>query len=411
MKSRKIFTALIACLLLAGCGTNKEEEGFYVETFEKKSHNTSTVSSTASSPNVLSSTTQEIDVEEPETSVTTTSVQTYREPETIIPKSVNNTVEPITKVPNKETQTSTVTSRQMNDNSSMANSQSEETKVSSYKTERTYRNTVEPNPEVHYGIGDLPQSVLNTVKYWEEQYPGMTMAVGIYSLDGNAGYVYNPNIKINSACTIKAPYALYVLKTCESQGIDIFSETISYEERHQDTGTSDISLYGNYGDEYTISELIRLMLNVSDNTAYNMLLEKFPIVGMYDLIIPLGGQNDYNQWGTATIVQRKNEWVAIINYINSGSLYGSVLGNYLTGTAYSYLTDGMQGWHYYMQKSGWTDDQPDYPAANAVAVIDDNYLIVVMTEDYSTGIGHIDVVESIGGAVESFANSFGGNIF
>lgn len=261
-------------------------------------------------------------------------------------------------------------------------------------------------------IWNLPDSIMSTVKYFKTIYPNMTIGVGLYSLDGTNGYEYNSKTLINSACTIKAAYALYVLQECERRGIDIWSTYLTYQEWHSDTdGSGDINLYGYYGAKYSIAELVSLLLKVSDNVAYNMLLDEFSLNDFYAYNSAIGGQSDWSKWGTASVQQRKNEWVAIWNYVNSDSLYSQVLREDLTGTQYAYFLQGMQNWHSYMQKSGWTEETPEYPAACEAAIIDDSYILIVLTEDYTDEIGHTDVLESIGGAVESFWYEKDGYIF
>lgn len=256
----------------------------------------------------------------------------------------------------------------------------------------------------------LPESIMSTVEYWKTVYPNMTIGVGLYSLDGTKGYEYNSKTLINSACTIKAAYALYVLKECERRGIDIWSTFLTYQEWHSDPdGSGDIQLYASYGAQYSIADLVRLLLQVSDNVAYNMLLEQFPLNEFYVENSALGGQSDWSKWGKASVQQRKNEWLEIWNYVNSSAWYAQVLREDLTGTQYAYFLQGMQNWHNYMQKSGWTEENPEYPATCEAAIIDDSYLLVVLSEDYSDyKMGHIDVLQSIGGAVENFWNTQNG---
>ena len=264
----------------------------------------------------------------------------------------------------------------------------------------------------NYGIVELPSSIMDTVEYWQTIYPNMSIGVGLYSLEGTSGYEYNAYTPINSACTIKAAYALFVLKEAEKRDIDIWSTYLTYEQRHSDPdGSGDINLYGYYGNQYSIADLIRLLLQVSDNVAYNMLLDVFTLNDFYMFNSSIGGQCDWSKWGAATVNQRKNEWVEIWNYINSGSLYSQVLREDLTGTQYAYFLQGMQNWHSYMQKSGWTENSPNYPATGEVAIIDDSYILVVLTQDYTYSYGHIDVVQSIGGAVESYWYTNSGYIF
>ena len=229
----------------------------------------------------------------------------------------------------------------------------------------------------------------------------MNIGVGIYSLDNMSGYEYNTNFPINSACTIKAAYALFVLKECEKRGDDIWTKQLTYMPKHYDSGSGNIK-NEKYGTTHTIAKLVNLLLSVSDNVAYNMLLDEYTLNDFYISNSAIGGESDWAKWGRATVNQRKNEWIAIWNYVNSGSQYSQVLRDDLTGTQFAYFVEGMQGWHSYMQKSGWTDDCYEYPATGEAAIIDDSYLIVVLTEDYSYGSGHIDVLQSIGGAVENF---------
>ncbi len=261
------------------------------------------------------------------------------------------------------------------------------------------------------GIRKLPDSIQATVVYWRQVYTGMDIGVGIYSLDGLSGYEYNANQRINSACTVKLPYSQYVFQTCEQKGINVWTETITYEPRHKDSGTSVISEYGEYNTEYSIARLIELLLGESDNTAYSMLLDRFPLSGMYEITSTIGGQDDRQKWGRASVNQRKNEFLYIYRYINTGTEYANLLRSYLQNTKYCYLVNGMSNWHMYLHKSGWTDDTIDYPACNDVAIIDDSYMIVVMSQDYSTGVGHYDAISGIGSAIENYYYSNGGYIF
>ena len=65
-----------------------------------------------------------------------------------------------------------------------------------------------------------------------------------------------------------------------------------------------------------------------------------------------------------------------------------------------------------MHKSGWSDGK-GYTSAADCAIIDDKYLVICITEDYSTGVGHADVVKGFGLAVENYVSAVGGpkNLF
>ena len=259
-------------------------------------------------------------------------------------------------------------------------------------------------------VGELPQIIKNEVEKQTNKYPGIDIAVGIYSLNGEKGYTYNENAIISGACTIKAPYAMYVLKSCEEQNISIWEESIVYEEWMKNNGSGEIK-NAEYGTEYSISYLLNVLLGISDNTAYNMLVSKFPLSEYQKFLNEIDGQQlNGAQYGAVSVVQRKNEWIAIYNYINSQSRYSEVLKEYITNTKYCYIVQGMQENHMFMHKSGWSNSKT-YTSASDCAIIDDNYLVIVLTQDYSTGIAHTDSVRAVGAVVEEYANSLGGYIF
>ena len=150
----------------------------------------------------------------------------------------------------------------------------------------------------------------------------------------------------------------------------------------------------------------------SCSTMHKIHAKEFTLDDFYSYNYTIGGQSDWSKWGRASVEQRKCEWVEIWNYINSDSLYSEVLRNDLTGTDFAYFVQGMQNWHSYMQKSGWTEDTPYYPAAGEAAIIDDSFILIVLTEDYTDyKMGHIDVIQSIGGAVETYWDQNDGYIF
>ncbi len=95
-------------------------------------------------------------------------------------------------------------------------------------------------------------------------------------------FAYNVNLTHNTASTIKAPYAAYILQS----GADL-SEVLVMEKRHIFTG-SGVLKNKEAGSKFTVSELIRYMITRSDNTAYAMLLERFGTQGFREYAKKLG---------------------------------------------------------------------------------------------------------------------------
>lgn len=279
-----------------------------------------------------------------------------------------------------------------------------QTESNSNATESTtYDVLTTDSPET---VGGLPRSIQDKIVAYEQEYPGIDIAMGIFSLDGSVEpMTYNENMEISGACTVKAAYAMYVLCKCEELDIDIYTKELEYKESMRNEGSGEIK-YMSYGTTFTVSYLLEVLLGISDNTAYNILLQEFPLQGFQTFLNSIGGQNLRNlQYGNVTVMQRKNEWFQIYSYINSGSRYSYVLRQDLTNTAYCYLTEWMSQYHNYMHKSGWCYGK-SYTSASDCAIIDGKYLIVVLTQDYSTGKAHTDVVKDLGATVESYMNGF-----
>jgi len=66
----------------------------------------------------------------------------------------------------------------------------------------------------------------------------------------------------------------------------------------------------------------------------------------------------------------------------------------------------MPFWPDYMHKSGWCDSYT-YPAAADAAIINDKYLMIVMTQDYKAGKGHTDAIAQIGNAIDDYDCYYG----
>lgn len=300
-----------------------------------------------------------------------------------------------------------------------------ETTTTSTTTTTTTVNIV---PVQNKGIQDLPYSMQQYVDSCLKQYPGLHIGCGVFSLDGTCGYGYNLNEEIYSACTIKAPYAMYVLKECQKQGLNIWQTKIMYT-KDMYNGGSGVIKDGPVNTEYSIGYLLSVLLKVSDNTAYNVLVSRFGLYGYQQYLNQIGGQNLYgSQYGRASAQQRLNEWVEIVKYINTGSAYAEVLKEDLSGSRtynwttgmmqidpngsqYCYLVEWMKHNHQYMHKSGWS--WGDYMSACDCAVIDNQYIIIMMTADYATGLSRTDILRGFGYTVEEYVDSIGGvqNLF
>lgn len=95
--------------------------------------------------------------------------------------------------------------------------------------------------------------------------------MSVYFLDIESGYEMSVNTGVHYpvASVVKIPFCNMIYRKLANGEIDPDFE-ITYEKRHQFHGTGVVNK-GNYGDVYTVSQLLKLAITESDNTAYEML--------------------------------------------------------------------------------------------------------------------------------------------
>lgn len=246
---------------------------------------------------------------------------------------------------------------------------------------------------------ELESMISNFVSQQEAKYAGINIGIGIYNLETGNSYYVNGNEAISGGCTVKAAFELFALQECEKRNLDISTYTLTYKEEHYNSGSGVIKKSA-FGTEYTLEYLFRVLLEVSDNTAYNILLDEFGIGNFQTYLDSIEGQQlNYRKYGDVTAVQRVNEWRAIWDYINSDAQYASVLKYNLDIAQYSYVQEGFINSHEVLHKSGWCTGN-SYTCAADGLIIDSKYAVVILTEDYTTGTAHTDVVRQFGAVIE-----------
>lgn len=95
--------------------------------------------------------------------------------------------------------------------------------------------------------------------------------MSVYYLDIESGYELSVNTGVHYpvASVVKIPFCNMIYRKITDGEIDP-DFGIVYEKRHYFHGTGVVNK-GNYGDVYTVSQLLKLAITESDNTAYEML--------------------------------------------------------------------------------------------------------------------------------------------
>lgn len=95
--------------------------------------------------------------------------------------------------------------------------------------------------------------------------------VSVYYYDINSGFEYslNPGAHYPVASSVKIPFCTMIYKKIAAG--ELSADTVlTYEKRHYFEGTG-VIVQGDFGQEFTVSQLLTLAITRSDNVAYEML--------------------------------------------------------------------------------------------------------------------------------------------
>lgn len=95
------------------------------------------------------------------------------------------------------------------------------------------------------------------------------MSIYFYDVETGSELYVNSGVHYPVASVVKIPYCTMIYEKITAGEIDP-ELVLTYEKRHYFHGTGLVNK-GNYGDTYTVMQLLKLAITESDNTAYEML--------------------------------------------------------------------------------------------------------------------------------------------
>lgn len=151
------------------------------------------------------------------------------------------------------------------------------------------------------------------LKNLSARYPQITPSVYVWDYTRSRNAEINANVAIPSASIIKLPILVEMFRRSESlknagyKPINLNSKLL-FDEIHKATGSGTLQYYKT-GSEYTIDHLAKIMIQQSDNSATNMLLDE------------IGGMEALNaasrKWGLAST--QMTTWLPDLNGTNTVS--------------------------------------------------------------------------------------------
>lgn len=239
------------------------------------------------------------------------------------------------------------------------------------------------NPTVYgYGKIENPEKLKELETILDTYIPEISVVA--ISLIGDRAVAYNTNASFFSACTVKMGYVLNCCKIIEKNNIDINTKMI-YQEKHYHGGSGEIR-YQPYGTEYTLKELLTKCLYISDNVAYEMLLDYFGLTEYNKMVEELGCDSLHLEDMWITYTKAKDLaiiWQEVDKYFKTNTEMAKVLKDACTNSPYNWGTLEIE--EDYSHKSG--DNKGTWAAYNDAGIVwhkDKPYVYVVLTHSEGT---------------------------
>ena len=242
----------------------------------------------------------------------------------------------------------------------------------------------------------IPDELRNNLYNVIRSYSTLNIGIHAISLKDYTCIGYNESFSIATSSTVKAPFALYVMKEIAA-GKHTLDEKVKYESKHLNTGSGVIK-NSKFGTEFSVEYLMTQMIHESDNIAFLMLQDYFGYQGYNEMISNLGCNiwlNGYTQWGFYTAEELAIIWNEIYNFSKETD-EGKYLLDLLINAKYNFMKDNLGRYSKVAHKSGFTDTS--YNDAAIIFTDSDlnpelghanDYIIVFMSNPGDSGFNRI----------------------
>jgi beta-lactamase class A len=189
----------------------------------------------------------------------------------------------------------------------------------------------------HYIINFKP--LREELEKIQKTYPQKTYIYFLY-LNNGSWIDLNERDEFTAASTVKVPLAIAFFKSVEEGKINL-DDAYTMEESNLDKDFGDLYTVGS-GKSFTVRELVRIMLEYSDNTAKNALLNSLKQLGIKNPLQPVyesfGWTFDFGENPNFTKINLKtlsNMFLALYNakYVNVE--HSQQILNHLTNTPFN----------------------------------------------------------------------------
>lgn len=221
-------------------------------------------------------------------------------------------------------------------------SSSENQNDGEYINSRNYndKNSVQVLGDLDISSDELSK-IENLIKSYSKE-----MSFKVISIDGSYGLSYNSDKTYFAASSIKAPYLLYCHKEID-KGNGTLDEKMKYLSSYYKEGSGIINQSPN-GKEYTLGEIMRLVVWCSDNSGYYMCTNRWGIEGYNSYVSSIGCEAlKLSKWyiwvDKATTHDLVAVWKNIYEYMESDAPLAKHMYDICTDYKYNPLENALPG--------------------------------------------------------------------
>lgn len=201
--------------------------------------------------------------------------------------------------------------------------------------------------------GNVDEKLINELTSILSQY-NKNISIACWKTDGSMAITYNTNQTYFSACTIKMPVMLYCCKLIDEGKINK-DTLLTYQEKHYHKGSGKIR-YQPYGTTYTIEYLINQGLSISDNVAYEIIIDYIGHKGFNGMLQELGCNSlivpEWSIWASnAQVNDFVKVWSEVYKYFEEDTVGSRILKTACTNTPFNYGSQAIKEYEY-SHKSG-----------------------------------------------------------
>lgn len=204
------------------------------------------------------------------------------------------------------------------------------TENSDLSKEQTSSQVLPPELTVDNKGSTLNEEALNTLKNLLAKNP-FSISIYYQNLSNGTTIEFNSLKKYQAGSVVKAPYCKWLL----TQNPNL-EETILFTKESVVEGAGDIQK-SEQGTPYTVGQLIEAMIVKSDNTAYNMLIQRFGLDGYLAYAKSLGvaaNQSKQNIFGSLSAAGTAMLFKDIYSFEQSAPEQSALLLDYMKNTDY-----------------------------------------------------------------------------